>query len=328
MAVVGGLVAGFSAAHAESHQNATAWQRFQPNIFFNLGRVISYAVFGALIGAFGSVFKISGGASGFLIAAAGFLMLYMGLKLTGISPRFSAMSIALPKKLSKKLGITDSEGGYSHTGTFIAGGLTFFLPCGFTQAMQLYAITTGSALSGAIIMFLFALGTVPGLLSVGAITSVLKGSTARVFFRVIGVVVIALGFFNIASAYNLSGLNLPLPSIRFPSGISGETNGVNKAGKNGTGVSVENGVQIVKMDQIQNGYSPNSFVVKKGIPVKWIITSKSSYTCAASLVMPAMGISTTLKPGINTFEFTPTKAGILRFTCGMGMYSGKFTVID
>ncbi|NCP77121.1 sulfite exporter TauE/SafE family protein [bacterium] len=42
-----------------------------------------------------------------------------------------------------------------------SGALTFFLPCGFTLAMQAYAITTGSFITGALTMMAFALGTAP-----------------------------------------------------------------------------------------------------------------------------------------------------------------------
>ncbi|MDR2416217.1 MAG: sulfite exporter TauE/SafE family protein [Candidatus Peribacteria bacterium] len=39
--------------------------------------------------------------------------------------------------------------------------MTFFVPCGFTFAMQLYAMQTGSFLSGGVVMLLFAVGTLP-----------------------------------------------------------------------------------------------------------------------------------------------------------------------
>ena len=138
--------------------------------------------------------------------------LALGLKLTGISPKLSNMSLALPKKLCRALGMKNQNGEYSHKEAFVGGALTFFLPCGFTQAIQIYAVTTGSFVSGATIMFLFALGTIPGLLSVGALTSFLKGMPARVFFRFVGMVFLILGSLNIANGYNLSGITLGLPS--------------------------------------------------------------------------------------------------------------------
>jgi sulfite exporter TauE/SafE len=48
----------------------------------------------------------------------------------------------------------------------LSGALTFFLPCGFTFAMQLYALSTGNFWMGMAVMAIFAIGTLPGLLSI------------------------------------------------------------------------------------------------------------------------------------------------------------------
>jgi sulfite exporter TauE/SafE/plastocyanin len=331
MAMVGGLVAGFSASYAEKHQYATRWERFKPNLFFNAGRLASYTVLGGAIGALGSAVKLSTGFTGLLVAAAGMVMLYLGFKLTGISPKLSNLNITFPKWLSRKLGMKDSGEGYSHKEALIGGALTFFLPCGFTQAMQIYAVTTGSFTSGALIMFLFALGTLPGLLGVGALTSVLKGTPARIFFRFVGLVVLILGVTNIANGYNLSGINIQLPffasaTSTCPVGAACPSSG--QGGSGGQVAQVENGEQVVNMTQSASGYSPNGFTVKKGISVKWIINATNAYTCSASIRMPAYNIAQFLQAGQNVLTFTPTQAGNIRFTCGMGMYSGNFTVVD
>lgn len=56
----------------------------------------------------------------------------------------------------------------------VVGALTFFLPCGFTQSMQLLALGSGSPVQGGIIMAAFALGTLPVLLAVGLGSSYTK----------------------------------------------------------------------------------------------------------------------------------------------------------
>lgn len=74
---------------------------------------------------------------------------------------------------------------------------TFFLPCGFTQSMQIVALSSGSFVSGMFIMLAFALGTLPmlALLSFGsASTIVIK--YAPLFFKSAGVVVIGLKFLS------------------------------------------------------------------------------------------------------------------------------------
>jgi plastocyanin domain-containing protein len=200
---------------------------------------------------------------------------------------------------------------YNHKNAFTAGALTFFLPCGFTQTMQLYAVSTGSFSQGALIMFLFAVGTAPGLLGIGGLSSVFKGEKARVFFATAGLAVILLGAFNITNASRL---------ISFSSAPSAQPTGT---------ASVINGdVQEVRMIQDDDGYKPNQFVIKRGIPVKWIINSVSQYSCANYIIMSAFDISQPLKPGENVIEFTPTEVGVIKFSCSMGMYRGTFNVVD
>lgn len=318
MALVGGLVLGASARFAKKHPYATTMEKFKPHLFFNLGRIISYVIFGGIIGYAGSFFQISTTVLGILIIIVGLTMLLLGFQLTEIFPRLSSLSFTLPKSISRMLGIQhNSEKEYSHKNSMILGGLTFFLPCGFTQAMQLYAISSGSALTGALTMGVFALGTTPGLLGIGGLTSVIKGAFAKTFFKFAGLVVIALAIFNISNGYNLSGLNV----------LTSFTQNAN-AQNSDPNVVVENGVQVVRMTQLSSGYSPNSFTLKKGIPVRWIINSTDINTCAASLVSAKLGVRQGLQLGENIIEFTPQEIGQIRFSCIMGMYGGVFNVVD
>lgn len=320
MALVGGLILGISARHSEKHPEATRIQKFRPHIYFNLGRITSYFLLGGLIGLVGKAFQLSGPTLGILTIAVGIVMLVVGLQLTELSPRLANFSFSLPASISKLLGLKKHhEKEYSHLNSMMVGALTFFLPCGFTQAMQLFAMTTGSFWRGALVMGAFALGTAPGLLSIGGLTSVMKGTFARRFFKFAGIAVIVLAIFNISNGYNLTGLG---------SRLSFGTANPSKNSNNTTGVSLENGVQVVRMTQLGSGYQPNSFNIKKGIPVKWIVNSKDSNTCAASLYSNDLNIRKFLQPGENVFEFTPDKVGTIPFSCSMGMFRGSFTVVD
>lgn len=309
MALVGGLTLGFSARHAEAHPEATAMQKFRPHLFFNAGRLIGYAGFGGMIGMIGSVISPSSSVLGVITMIVGATMLFLGLKLIGIFPVLTNKTITLPKSLSNVLGIRNDVKEYSHAGALTAGALTFFLPCGFTQTMQLYAVSTGSFSKGALIMFLFALGTAPGLLGVGGLSSFLTGQRARVFFAAAGFAIILLGVLNISNASNL----ISFPARHLPN-------------MTGTESILKGGVQEVHMIQDDNGYRPNQFIIKKGIPVKWIINSVSQYSCANYIIMSPYNVSQVLKPGENIIEFTPTEAGEIKFSCSMGMYRGTFTV--
>jgi len=318
MALIGGLSLGLSSRFAENHPSATPAQKFRPHLFFVTGRILSYTILGGLLGALGTVFKLSPTVNGIITLLVGGVMLLMGLQLINIFPRLNRFKLSLPKGISKALGVNNKEKEYSHKNAMIMGALTFFLPCGFTQAMQLYAVSTGNFALGAITMGLFALGTAPGLLSIGGVTSMISGGFRERFFKVAGLAVIFFGLFNINNGYTLAGFNFA--DLGNSSGQAITANDPN--------VTIENGVQIVKMTEDNDGYSPNKFSIKKGVPVKWVIDAKAPYSCASSIVLQKMGIQQTLTAGENTIEFTPTEVGSLPFSCSMGMYTGVFNIYD
>ncbi|KKQ57249.1 MAG: Heavy metal transport/detoxification protein [Parcubacteria group bacterium GW2011_GWA2_38_13] len=285
MALVGGLVLGLSARHAELHPEISAMEKFRPHLYFNLGRIVGFGILGGIIGYLGSMFKLSIGTLGIMTIMVGGVMIFLGLKLMEIFPRLKNTTIALPKNISKFFGLHKEQKEYSHTNSFITGALTFFLPCGFTQAMQLYAVSSGSFIQGAAIMSLFALGTAPGLLGIGGLASVFKGKQAKIFFSAAGMAVILFGSFNIAN-----GSQLAFQKQVAVNNVQAEIDGI----------------QEIRMTQGDRGYSPNTFTVQKGKKIRWIITSTNPYNCASSLVVPKYGISKYLEKGENIIEFVPT----------------------
>ncbi|HSW97031.1 MAG TPA: sulfite exporter TauE/SafE family protein [Candidatus Saccharimonadales bacterium] len=316
MALVGGLVLGASARFAEKHPNATPMQKFKPHIFFNIGRIVSYTVLGGVIGYLGSFFQLSTSVLGGLTITVGMVMLLLGVQLIEIFPRLNRFKLTLPKQVSRVFGVQkQATKEYSHTNSMVMGGLTFFLPCGFTQAMQLFAMASGSPVIGATTLGVFALGTAPGLLGIGGLTSVVKGAFAKRFFKFAGLVVIALSLLNISNGINLAGIHISQPVSK----TSAQTIDPN--------VKLENGVQVVSMTESASGYSPSSFTIQNGIPVKWVINAKDISTCASSIVSSQLNIRQGLHQGINTIGFTPTQEGTVNFSCIMGMYTGQFNVV-
>lgn len=312
MALVGGIILGISARHADLHPEATPVQKFRPHLFFNAGRILSYILLGGVIGLAGSAFRFSSPVLGSLIILVGIVMLFLGLKLIEVFPRLDG-GLALPKSISRLFGINRETKEYSHQGSFLSGVLTFFLPCGFTQAMQLYAVSTGSFIQGSLIMGLFALGTMPGLLGIGVMTSVVKGWFRGYFFKFAGLVVIVLGLLNISFGYNLTGITFGSTNIPKEEKISG---------------IFEDGKQVIRITQSGSGYSPSNITVKKDTPVKLLIDATNLYVCTASFVIPKYNIFISLKDGINEIEFIPTSAGPVKFSCSMGMYTGVINVIN
>jgi sulfite exporter TauE/SafE/copper chaperone CopZ len=320
MALVGGLVLGVSASHAEQHPEASPRERLRPHLLFNLGRVVGFAVLGSLIGLLGSAFTLSGPMLAVLMLVVSSVMAMVGLRLTHISPRASqAGTFALPPRLASALHLDSADGRYSDARTALLGAGTFLLPCGFTQAVQIYAMSTGSPLRAGAIMGLFAVGTLPGILGIGGITAAVKGAFATRFFRFAGVAVLAFAAINISGA-----LGVLAPGLIASASALGGTPPTSISAN----VTMEGDTQVVHTTQVASGYQPADAVVMVGKPVRWEIDSVA-VSCAASLYAPEMGLETiTLKPGINTLSFTPTTTGTYHYSCAMGMYRGTISVID
>jgi len=320
MALIGGLVLGTATRYAQNHPNATNRERFTPHLWFTAGRIVSYTVLGGIIGGIGSFFQFSGFSLGLLTLAVALVMLTLGMQLTGLFPRLEGLKFSLPKGIARLFGIKNQkESEYSHKNSFALGASTFFLPCGFTQAMQLYAMSSGTVFSGAMIMGIFAIGTAPGLLGIGGLTSVIRGVFAKKFFKFAGVAVMGLSLFNLNNALNLIGWN-PVNRLGLGSAVLAAATENFDVRKGNT--------QIVRMTQDARGYSPNSFTIEKGVPVKWIINSTDVNTCASSIVSSQIDVRVNLHPGENIIEFTPKETGTINFSCMMGMYRGSFTVVD
>lgn len=206
MAVVGGLVLSMSATFAKEGD------RVQPQVLFHIGRLISFFVLGGVIGALGSAFALSTTASfvlGLIIAA---VMLLLGINLLGVFHWSRRLQPAMPKFLSRH---AHGVSKINHTLTpLLVGIATFFLPCGFTQSMQIYTLSTGSFTSGALTMGAFALGTLPVLSAISFSSfSIHNKAYAGIFFKTAGLIVILFGLYNLMNALVVAGLMQPLFSL-------------------------------------------------------------------------------------------------------------------
>jgi sulfite exporter TauE/SafE/copper chaperone CopZ len=321
MAMVGGLVLGFSASHAAARTRdgqvlPSFLTRMRPQVAFNAGRIVGFGVLGAVLGSLGSAVGLPTRMMGALALAVAVVMFLLGVRLTGISPRMAAWSPRLPAGFSGLLGIdAASERPYSDTRTALVGAGTFFLPCGFTQAVQVYALSTGSPLSAGLIMAAFAVGTTPGLLAVAAVPEIATGKARGTVLQVVGVVVLAFALLNVTSGLRLLGVTGSSPTAVTAQEVSDN-------------VTVSGGVQTVTMTQTRDGYTPADTVVHAGMPIIWSIQATSKWECSAFLRVPDLGVSVDLQDGPNIVQLPALPPGVVPFTCVMGMYSGNLIAID
>ena len=206
MAIVGGLVLSMSANFAKEGD------KVKPQVLFHIGRLISFFILGGAIGALGSAFQLGGMGTFILSLLVGAVMLVLGINLLDIFHWTKKLQPTLPKFLSSRM-LQVKKVNQTLT-PFLLGAITFFLPCGFTQSMQLYALSTGHFTSGALTMLVFALGTLP-VLSLLSFTSLgLKDKTkSGVFFKTAGIIVIFFALFNILNGMVAFGLIQPIYNL-------------------------------------------------------------------------------------------------------------------
>ena len=206
IAVTGGLLVAIAAKYNAAHAHLTDLERLKPHIYFNAGRIVSYTLLGGAVGALGSALMLVAGSDRHPDAAG-----------ECCDDRARAADAgARPLACRSASGHAEVGDGpcscrclATGEGTaFLLGGLTFFLPCGFTQALQLYVLAKGDALTGAMTMLAFALGTLPALLSLSALSSFAKGAVRTHLLRFAGAAVILLGVLNVQYGLVLTGSDM------------------------------------------------------------------------------------------------------------------------
>lgn len=324
IAVAGGLMLSSAAKFHDRYGNATHFARMRPVLLFVTGRLLGYGVLGGLIGLLGNALSPSPLVTGLITILAALYMLIMGLDMLHLAPPWlKRLMPRMPKRLSHR--VMDAEGKEHPLAPALLGAGTFFLPCGFTQALQLYALTTGSVVTSAFLLFAFALGTAPALLALGWASGSLKGKMGQFFFRFSGALVIVLGLWNIQNGFTITGHPLSLSWLA-PSDAVLASKDAN-AGANDPNVTFNGQQQVLNMRIAYAGYEPNTFTIRAGVPTKWVIDAKNGSGCLSVVQAPKLGIRTFLKPGVNTIEFTAKEPGTIPFSCSMGMFRGTIRVV-
>jgi sulfite exporter TauE/SafE/copper chaperone CopZ len=204
MAVVGGLVLSLSGSFAKQGSS------IRPHIMFHAGRLIGFFILGGVIGLIGGAFELGAIGTSILSLLVSVVMIGLGINLLDVFPWAKRFQLTLPKSIGNKVFSLSSLN--SSVMPFAVGALTFFLPCGFTQSMQLYALSTHSFSTASGIMFSFALGTLPilGLISFGSkYAERLQAKSGRLF-KIMGIIVILFAIFNIVNALAALGIIPPL----------------------------------------------------------------------------------------------------------------------
>ena len=316
MAMVGGIILAISASaagHSTAQGAAARSSALRVNLTFQAGRIAGFGLLGLALGALGKKASMPTPVTVALMVAVAVTMLLVGLRLTELSPRLAGWSPTIPAVLGDRLGLTGDAPARRAAGTAVAGALTFFLPCGFTQAVQLYAFSTGSPGAAGAIMATFAIGTAPALLALAGAPTLASGTRKTAVLRVLGVVVIGFAVINASSALRLAGVDFSIGAAA-PLTVSAN-------------VAVTPSDQTITSTQDGDGYHPGEAVIYAGRPTHWMMTSTAGFSCASSLTSQDLGIQGVLETGRNVIELPALKAGTYKYSCTMGMYTGRIVVI-
>lgn len=317
LAVVGAVIIAFGEKYKSEGRGFFA-STVKPNILFHLGRLGTFFVLGGLLGLIGGELNISGNFVSVFNILIAVVMGWLGLNILGIVPSISNLGVRMPKGLTKNW--SKLKASEHKAAPFLLGGLSFFLPCGFTQSMQIFALTSGSFWIGGLTLFIFALGTVPSLLILGITASWTRNSKMVVFQKVAGMLVVLFAFFTLQSGLALRGVSTDVLTTKDVQKVEQK----NKVEKSETGPVGER--QVVEMRVNNSGFVPAVLKVKKGVMVRWIVKGDQLSGCTNKIIVPSLNISKPLKAGDNIIEFMPTEAGMIPFSCWMGMVTGKFIV--
>lgn len=282
---------------------------YQRSLLYNIGRVISYTIIGALVGGVGSAVSLSGHFKGSISIVAGIMMILMGIKMLHIFPKFSKINIHFPPRLRMIFLGRDEK-----RGPFVVGLLNGLMPCGPLQTMQIYALGTGSALTGGLSMLAFSLGTVPLMFGFGVLGTLISKKSTQKMMKTSAVIIVILGAVLLQRGFIISGVTIP--SIQ------------ENVDATDTEIVIENGVQIVTV-LVQSRNYPE-FVLKNNIParVNFKVSEQNLNGCNDVVLIPEFDIEKQLSVGDNWIEFTPTQTGSFPFSCWMGMINSQFQVIE
>lgn len=271
-----------------------------------IGKLISYTLIGGLFGAFGSLFVISDAFKAGVMLVGSLVMILMAFKMIGW--------IKLPTFNLFKNKIKPGKS------MFMVGLLNGLMPCGPLQIMQIYALASGSFLSGAIILFTFGAATSISLLILG-LTSNKISFFKSPNFKYVGFLVIAAISFNMFT----SGMNQLQTS-----GASSTEVITNQNGSPELSLIEDLSVDYQEITMTTDGgYSFDKEAIDSSKPVKIIFNNQGLDGCnnPVTFITPSGAkLKVNLKDN-DYIIFNPNEKGKLQVICWMGMRSSRIAIV-
>ena len=190
-----------------SSDSASAWQL---HLAYNLGRISSYTIAGAIMGGLGSLGLLLNDALPVqmgLYLAANLMMVALGLYLIGVTQSLAFTERAgqwlwrrvqpLTRRFLPAQRISQA---------FPLGMLWGWLPCGLVYSVLAMTLLTGSAVRGGATMLAFGLGTLPNLMAAGLVLVKFRQlAQGRALRLTAGLLVMSFGLWGLLNASDLGG---------------------------------------------------------------------------------------------------------------------------
>lgn len=294
--------------------HSTKWH-VKVQLWFQLWRIIWFFILGWLLWITWKIFSLSFSISSILTFSVGILLLYIGLNILWILPSISKFWVHMPKSFASK--ITKL---WKPEYAPIAWALTFFLPCWFTQTMQLLAVSSWSFLGGWLIMLFFVLWTFPVLFSVWLGSSYFEWKKFPTFNKIIAAILIFFWLTTVSSSYHLlsfSGTNT--------------NNTINQVAKNTeTTDTTNNDVKEITVWFDWSQMDPRELILEQWKNYKiTVLPSENWRWCMSTQTIPKLSskVSYILKWQAITYDINDAKAWTYDVVCGtMWMWQGTIIV--
>ena len=176
-------------------------------ILYNLGRVVTYSFLGAILGLLGGRIALAG-AQQVVSIILGVVIIIAVLLPQKYKNYFAQHTVTqkLAQPLKENIGVLFKKGTFS--AMFLIGILNGFLPCGLVYVALAGAIASGNAISGAAVMILFGLGTVPAMFATTIFGKFINVGIRTKIRKAVPILAIILGVIFI-----LRGMNLGIPYL-------------------------------------------------------------------------------------------------------------------
>ncbi len=316
--------AGAPAPAPASTARASLTDDLTPVMAFLTGKLVSHTIVGFVLGAIGSAIGFNPRLGAAAQWVAGALMIVLGLGSLNV-PGFRALQFTPPASWLNV--VRKSTRSQSAAAPFLLGLAIMFVPCGVTISMEVLAASSGSPLTGALVMALFVIGTAPMFTLYGYLSQRLRFN--KVMAYSLGVLVIAFGLITVNAGLVAAGSPLSVQGLR--ASLSGSAK-VSASSPLAFTTPLKPGarpgpLQVFNIRASGAGYAPSDITAKPNAPIRLTFTTNGEWSCIRATTMPSLGKQVILpQTGSGNIDLGILAPGDYPIACSMGMYSATLHV--